>query len=129
MPNSSSQIPSRPETGRENSKNTERRLTRRVEIRSALIDVELLTEPRRRFPVFGVDLNADGIGLALPADVVVGTPLRLTFVLSADSRFVGVDAEVVHNHALSCGARFRRWNDDDRLRLLEYLDSRRVDEP
>jgi len=102
----------------------ERRLTRRVAIPGAIIDVEYPVGTDRHFAVFGIDLNADGIRLALPAEVASGEVVRMTFQLDAHCRLAGVDGRVVHSGGGAAGVRFVGWSDDDRLALIEFLDRR-----
>lgn len=126
MPNSGSPpFPIPPEPGGDLPLRGERRLTRRVEILGALVDVEVLGGTvALRFPVFALDLNVDGMGLALPAEAASGARVAMTFQLAADFRLVGVEGKVVYNRGDRAGIRWVGWEEEERLRLLEYLDRR-----
>jgi hypothetical protein len=100
---------------------SERRLTRRVSIAGALVEVALLGESEAREVVFAVDVNADGIGLDLGTPFPIGSMLLLTFQLAAGVRFSRAEARVVHSRVGRAGVRFVGWDDEERLRLLDYL--------
>jgi len=125
MPNSTKESP--PgfiDASASSSESPERRLTRRISISATLVDVLLSDEPGRRFPVFGRDLNVDGIGLTLREDVAIGSRVGLTFQLDARARLAGVGGRVVHRCATHTGVAFAGWPEEDRLLLLEYLGRR-----
>lgn len=70
----------------------------------------------------GLDINGDGLGIALPPDVEVGDEVMLTFqVGGADLRRVpGVVLR--QDAAYGVGAiGFRAWPESERLTLLGYL--------
>lgn len=69
-----------------------------------------------------VDINGDGLGLALPPEVEVGIEVLLSFHLGASS-FERLPAVVLRqDREFGVGAvRFGAWPLDVRLSLLSYL--------
>ena len=98
----------------------ERRLTRRVSIEGALVEV---AHEDRKGAVFGIDLNADGMRIVAPV-LGRGERVKLTFQLDETKRWTAVGARVVHAGESFAGLAFEGWEDEDRLRLLEYLADR-----
>jgi hypothetical protein len=101
----------------------ERRRSRRRTTPGLLVAIETPERaPESCWVGTGLDINGDGLGIALPPDVEVGDEVVLTFHLgAADVRRVpGVVLR--QEAAYGVGAiRFRAWPDDERLTLLGYL--------
>lgn len=100
---------------------TQRRRRRRASIHGVLVAIdapELSSDP---WVVDAIDINARGLGLVLPPELLEGTRVLLSFKLGDDGRFSRLPATVRHLRGISGGVRFEPWPDADRLKLLEYL--------
>lgn len=69
-----------------------------------------------------VDINGDGLAMALPPEATEGATVRLTFTLG-DTEFARLPAVVVRqDREFGVGAlRFGDWPEEARLALLSYL--------
>lgn len=128
MPNSGSIFPPPPPAPEPAERRPERRLTRRRSIAGALVEARPVAggDP---LVVFGVDLNADGMGVTGDGLPPPGSSLELTFQLSPTFRLRGVPSIVIWVAGDRAGVRFSGWSDDDRLHLVEYLGARSEAEP
>ena len=99
----------------------EPRRSRRRPIPGTLVEVRTTTASGRKWVVDGVDLSADGMGLVLPDELKIGTPVLLTFQLDNGARIESVPATVQHREPGVGGVQFEDWPEEDRLALLEYL--------
>lgn len=101
----------------------ERRRSRRRLTPGLLVAIEApKREPDCCWVGTGLDINGDGLGIALPPDVEVGDEVMLSFHIgSSDLRRVpGVVLR--QDAAYGVGAiRFRPWPEAERLSLLGYL--------
>lgn len=81
---------------------------------------ELADQP---WVVDAIDLNSLGMGLVLPAELVEGTRVLLSFKLADGLEFSRVPATIAHYGpaASGGGVRFEPWPEEERLQLLEYL--------
>ncbi len=70
--------------------------------------------------VDAIDLNANGLGLVLPPELLEGTRVLLSFRLD-EHEFSRLPAMVRHKLGVSGGVRFEPWPERERLKLLEFL--------
>ena len=70
-----------------------------------------------------VDINGDGMGVMLPAEVKPGDEVLLSFRLDDDRMVVRAPSVVLrHEAGIGFGAvRFQPWPEPDRLALVSYL--------
>jgi hypothetical protein len=100
---------------------TRPRRSRRRMIPGVLVAVDAPALAAQPWVVDAVDINADGMGLVLPPEIVAGTEVFLTFRLDADTELARVPATVVHQESQVGGVIFDAWSPAERLALLEHL--------
>lgn len=73
-----------------------------------------------------IDISMDGLSLALPDDIPLGSEVLLTFKLGSDTAFVRVPSIVVRRKpGFGLGAvLFLDWTPTDREALQAYIDQR-----
>ncbi len=99
----------------------EERRSRRLPIHGVLVAIDAPEVTAEPWAVDGLDVNADGLGLVLPAELPEGVRVELSFELAAGMAFSRLPAVVRHQWGSSGGVCFEAWPDKDRLKLLEYL--------
>ncbi len=97
------------------------RRSRRLPIHGVLVAIDAPGVSPEPWAVDGLDLNADGLGLVLPAEIPEGIRVELSFKLAEATEFSRLPATVRHQWGSSGGVCFEAWPDGDRLRFLEYL--------
>lgn len=117
---------------------TERRRFPRVPVPDVVVGLELpedadatggiVPEDPSGFTWVGsaIDISLDGLSLALPDDIPLGSEVLLTFKLDADTAFVRVPSIVVRRKpGFGLGAvLFLGWTTDDLQALQTYIDRR-----
>ena len=71
--------------------------------------------------VQAVDINVDGMGLKLPAEIGTGLLILLSCHLDRDASFTRLPGKVVRVVGGKGGVRFLAWSEEERLMLAEYL--------
>jgi len=99
----------------------EERRSRRLPIPGVLVAIDAPGIAPQPWAVDGLDVNADGLGLVLPADLPEGVRVELSFQLAEGTQFSRLPATVRYQWGSSGGVRFDAWPDSERLKLLEYL--------
>ena len=76
-------------------------------------------------PIFGKtlakDLSREGMRIGLSDGVAVGTPLEIRMNMPGDNLPVFATGKVAWADGLEAGVRLTRINQDDRIRVLEYV--------
>ena len=96
------------------------RRTRRAAVNGLLVAIdapELSSDP---WVVDVIDINASGLGLVLPPELLEGTQVLLSFRLD-EHEFSRLPAVVRHKLGTSGGMRFEPWPEHERLKLLAFL--------
>jgi len=99
----------------------EERRSRRLPIPGVLVAIDAPQVAPKPWAVDGLDVNADGLGLVLPAEIPEGIRVELSFKLADGAEFSRLPATVRHQWGSSGGVCFDAWSDGERLKLLEYL--------
>ena len=68
-----------------------------------------------------MDVNGDGMALAMPSDLEPGVEVLLTLSLDDATQLHRVPAVLVRFEDGIGAVRFKKWPEDDRLKLLSYL--------
>ena len=105
------------------SSDSNRRRSRRRPLPGVLVALEAPADSEELcWAGNAIDVNGDGLGLALPPEVAVGSEVLLTFHLDGVS-YARVPAVVLrHDEGYGVGAvRFAEWPDRVRLALVTYL--------
>jgi hypothetical protein len=100
-----------------------KRRSRRLPIPEVRVDVALEGEAEPRWTCSAIDINGDGMALALPPDVPPGARLRLTFQPDPLTSFLAVPCLVMRQDpATGYGAvEFTGWSEENLIELWAFL--------
>jgi hypothetical protein len=103
-----------------------KRRSRRLPIPGIPVDVNLEGEAETRWSCAAIDINGDGMALALPPELETGTRLRLSFEPDEATVFHAVPCLVVRqDRAGGYGAvLFTSWSEENLVQLWAFLVSR-----
>ena len=102
------------------SKASERRRSRRRGLPGLFVALEAATDSELCWAGNAIDVNGDGLGLALPPEVQEDSEVLLTFHLDGVD-YQRVPAVVLRRDEGIGAVRFTEWPDGLRLALVTYL--------